>query len=213
MGRMLFSRSKDNPMSFLPSLPRRTNLSDVMKAFPLAWEQMLDFHDVVLRGESPLSIGERELIAAYVSALNQCHFCYNAHRVYSESYGYAPEVCPAIIDDLASAPIDGRLRPVLAYAGKLTLHPAQVSDADIAAILAAGWDERAVADANKVTALFNYMNRVILGMGVDDFEDYYGRRLAAVRAQPIAERIAANTADIGSQHYRKFGVQLGLVAA
>ena len=200
-------------MSFLPSLPRRTNLTDVMKAFPLAWEPMLDFHDVVLRGESPLSIGERELIAAYVSALNQCHFCYNAHRVYAESYGYAPEVCPALIDDLASAPIDDRLRPVLAYAGKLTLNPAQVTDADIAAILAAGWDERAVADANKVTALFNYMNRVILGMGVDDFEDYYGRRLAAVREQPIEQRRAANIADIGSQHYHKFGVQLGLVAA
>lgn len=199
-------------MSFLPSLPRRTHLSDVMKTFPLAWEPLLDFHDVVLRGESPLSIGERELIAAYVSALNQCHFCYNAHRVYAESYGFAPEVCPALIDDFASAPIADRLRPVLAYAGKLTLTPAQVAAADVDAILAAGWDERSVADANKVTALFNYMNRVILGMGVDDFEDYYGRRLAAVRAVPLTQREAANQADLNTRHYRSFGVQAGVIA-
>ncbi|GAK32205.1 alkyl hydroperoxide reductase AhpD [Iodidimonas nitroreducens] len=199
-------------MSFLPSLPRKTNLSDVIKGFPVAWEPLFDFHDVVLRGESPLSIGERELIAAYVSGLNHCHFCYNAHRVYAESYGFAPDVTPALLDDLATAPIDDALRPILAYAGKLTIRPSDVTAADVAAILDAGWDETAVADTNKVAALFNYMNRVILGMGVDDFNDFYARRLEAVRAQPIEERKAANQKDLNTRHYRGYGVQLGVIS-
>ena len=35
--------------------------------------------EVLLRGPSTLTRGERELIAAYVSALNECTFCYTSH--------------------------------------------------------------------------------------------------------------------------------------
>jgi AhpD family alkylhydroperoxidase len=35
--------------------------------------------ETLLRGESPLTSGERELIAAYVSHLNNCHFCHTSH--------------------------------------------------------------------------------------------------------------------------------------
>lgn len=199
-------------MSFLPSLPRRTHLSDAMKAFPLAWEPLLDFHDVVLRGESPLSIGERELIAAFVSGLNQCRFCYNAHQVYAEMYGNSPDLFPAVALDLDTAPVDNSLRCVLAYCGKLTLQPVSVTATDVAAILDHGWEERAVADANKVASLFNYMNRVILGLGIDPFDDFYRRRLDKVRAQPIEQRLAANQSDLNTRHYRSFGIQVGLIA-
>nr|BFE85241.1 hypothetical protein GCM10020093_078420 [Planobispora longispora] len=39
--------------------------------------------DVLLRGENSLSRGERELIAAYVSALNRCRFCYFTHAAFA----------------------------------------------------------------------------------------------------------------------------------
>ena len=50
-----------------PSLPNPPDLSDVFLKFPRGARAIAELHDIVLRGESPLSIGEREMIAAHVS--------------------------------------------------------------------------------------------------------------------------------------------------
>ncbi len=200
-------------MGFLPSLPERTNLADVLKAFPKGWAPLLVAHDDILRGPSPLSIAERELIAAYVSGLNGCRFCTNAHTVYAESYGMPESVVEACLHDLDGAPIDERLKPILRYAGKLTKAPETVDKTDVEAILAAGWSEEVVADTAMVVALFNFMNRIVMGHGVDAFADYYAKRLAMARARPLDERRTANERDLGSSHYQDYGRMLGLLSA
>ncbi len=200
-------------MGFLPSLPERTNLADVLKAFPKGWAPLLVAHDDILRGPSPLSIAERELIAAYVSGLNGCRFCTNAHTVYAESYGMPEGVVEACLHDLDGAPIDERLKPILRYAGKLTKAPETVDKTDVEAILAAGWLEEAVADTAMVVALFNFMNRIVMGHGVDAFADYYAKRLTMARARPLDERRTANERDLGSSHYQDYGRMLGLLPA
>src|SRR6266498_924995 len=53
------------------------------------------------------------------------------------------------------------------YARKLTRTPAAVSEADVAALRRAGLDDRAIVDANQVVAYFNYVNRVVEGLGVE----------------------------------------------
>ena len=131
-------------MGFFPSLPEETNLSDLFKAFPGGAEHLFQHHDVLLRGPSPLTIGERELIAAYVSALNGCEFCFNAHRVYAETYGFEPEVFDGLLDDLESSRVPDNLKPILAYAGKLTQNQKGVEQSEVSAILDAGWSEQAV---------------------------------------------------------------------
>lgn len=199
-------------MGYLSSLPQRTNLADVLKRFPKGWAPLLEAHDVILRGESPLTIGERELIAAYVSALNRCRFCTNAHTAYAEDYGMPEGVVEALLEDIGHAPVDARLKPILRYAGKLTRAPETLEEADVQAILDAGWPEEAVADTAAVTALFNFMNRIVMGHGVDAFSDYYARRLSQARAKPIEERRAANKKDLGSDHYVGYGRMLGIVA-
>ena len=198
-------------MPFLPKLPKKTNLADVIKAFPKGWEDMLDYHDVILRGDSAFTIAERELISAYVSGLNNCRFCLNAHTVYAESYGVEEGVVAALLDDPQSAPVDAKMRPVLAYVHKLTLSPPSIEKADVTAMLDAGWTEDAVSDANIITALYNFMNRVIIGMGVAPFDDFYGRRLQAVRQKPLSERQQANQTDLNTQTYRAYGASLGVV--
>ena len=198
-------------MGFLPSLPERTNLADVLKRFAKGWAPLLEAHDEILRGPSPLSIAERELIAAVVSALNGCRFCTNAHTVYAEAYGLPEGVVEACVRDLDTAPVDARMKPVLRYAAKLTKAPETVEKADVDAILAAGWPEEAVADAAMVVALFNFMNRIVMGHGVDAFADHYARRLEAVRARPLAERAADNARHIGSTHYQDYGRMIGIL--
>src|SRR5439155_8589721 len=62
-------------MSFLRSLPPEAGLLQVFQAVPEAARPLLEYHEVLLRGESPFSAAERELIAAYVSGLNSCNYC------------------------------------------------------------------------------------------------------------------------------------------
>ena len=60
-------------MSYLKSLPAETTLLQVFQAYPGPARHLLAFHELVLRGESPFTPGERELIAAYVSIFDSDH--------------------------------------------------------------------------------------------------------------------------------------------
>lgn len=153
-------------MARFPSLPETPHLSDVFRAFPVGVPALLEYHDALLRGDSPLSVAERELIAAYVSGLNACSFCFGAHTLIAEVHGVAPTLLEGLVDDPAAAGVEPRLLPVLAYVRKLTETPSRVGDADAEAVYAAGWDERALHDAVAVCALFNFMNRIVEGTGV-----------------------------------------------
>jgi len=59
-------------MAYLQSLPVVVVLLDVFRAYPETARPLLDYHRALMRGPSPLSVADRELIAAYVSGLNAC---------------------------------------------------------------------------------------------------------------------------------------------
>ncbi|MFJ7219506.1 carboxymuconolactone decarboxylase family protein [Amycolatopsis sp. NPDC098790] len=168
-------------MSYLKSLPTDTTLLQVFQAYPETARPLLDFHELVLRAPGPFTPGERELIAAYVSGTNGCGYCHGVHTVTAEAFGLAKGVLEAALADLGSAPVDERMKPVLAFVGKLTRTPARMTDADADAVLAAGWDESALHSAVLVCALFNFMNRMVEGLGIRADETYAvtsGTRLA-----------------------------------
>ena len=184
-------------MKLFPSLPETPHLADVYKAFPQHVRPLLEYHDLLLRGESPLSVAERELIAAYVSGLNACSFCYGAHVIYAEVFGIEEGVLDALIADIDSAPVDPKLKPLLKYVAKLKTLPPKLTAADAQAVYDAGWSERALFDAIQVAALFNYMNRIIEGAGVTF--DY------AANPPSEEEREARKT-----RKYSDFGKMIGI---
>lgn len=170
-------------MSYLSSLPDDAVLMDVFKLHPETSRPLLDYHEVVMRGPSPFSVAERELIAAYVSGVNSCGYCHGVHTVTAEACGIEAGVAPAAVADLDAAPVPDRMRPVLRYVGKLTRSPAAVTRADAEEVLAAGWDEDALHSAVMVCALFNFMNRMVEGHGITAGADYFatsGQRLKEV---------------------------------
>jgi uncharacterized peroxidase-related enzyme len=128
-----------------------------------------------------VSVAERELIAAYVSGLNACSYCYGVHQTAAETFGVGQQTLTALLDGLETAPVENPLRELLRYVGKLTTTPARVTPSDTEAVLDAGWEEQALHDAVSVCALFNLMNRFVTGLGVTTDEGYAGlsgRRLA-----------------------------------
>ncbi|NET40383.1 MAG: peroxidase-related enzyme [Cyanothece sp. SIO1E1] len=140
---------------------------DIFQANPNRYSALAQFIQTVMRGESAFSPGERELIAAYVSGLNACQYCYGSHQAIATDLGIDPQLLEAVLQDLATAPIDARLRPVLALVQKLTLTPGKVTQADIDAVTQAGWQARAIQDAIEVCALFSLMNRIVDGYGLE----------------------------------------------
>ena len=153
-------------MSFLKSLPADAGLLEIFRAFPEAARPLLEYQEVLLRGESPFSAAERELIAAYVSGLNNCNYCRAVHSQTAVALGINADA----IANIFSGPgfeqvrngtnpsdwrIDVRMRPVLTFVRKLTLSPAKITASDADAIFAAGWNERALHDAVAICALMN----------------------------------------------------------
>lgn len=160
-------------MTYLKSLPEDAALLAVFQAHPETARPLMDFHELIMRRPSAFTDGERELIAAYVSGVNACGYCHGVHTKTAEAFGLAPGVLEAALSDLDSAPIDDKLRPVLRYVGKLTATPSKMTPGDAEAVFAAGWDEQALYDAVMVCALFNFMNRMVDGLGVAADESYF----------------------------------------
>lgn len=151
--------------SKFPSLPNPPDLSDVFLKFSHGARPLLQLHDIVLRGDSPLSPGEREMIAAHVSGTNACDYCYGAHSSIASAFGIDKTVFDEMQNDLSTANVPDKLKPILAYAAKLTTTPSRVTASDAQTVYDAGWDERALYDAVTVCALFNFMNRLVEGTG------------------------------------------------
>jgi uncharacterized peroxidase-related enzyme len=167
-------------VTYLKSLPEDAVLLDVFRRHPEYSRPLIDYHELVMRGPSPFTAGERELIAAYVSGVNACGYCHGVHTATAEAFGVPEGLLTAALADLDGAPVDDKLRPVLRYVGKLTATPAKLTQADADAVFAAGWDEQALYDAVLVCALFNFMNRMVDGLGVKADESYFatsGNRL------------------------------------
>jgi len=154
-------------MSFLRSLPPDAGMLQVWQAFPAAARPLIEYHQVLLRGESPFSAAERELIAAYVSGLNNCKYCRAVHSQAAVALGIRAEVMENVTANAASADVDLRMRPVLAFARKLTLSPGDITAADAESVFAAGWDDRALHDTVAICGLYNLMNRLVNGLGAE----------------------------------------------
>lgn len=153
-------------MPVFPSIEGEPALDKVFRRFPHTVMPLLEYHDRLLRDASPLTVAERELIAAYVSGLNACTYCHGAHVVAARAFGIDPDLFEGILADLETSAVDDKLKPLLAYVAKLTRTPAMMAEADAERVYAAGWDEQALFDAISVCALFNFMNRIVEGSGI-----------------------------------------------
>ncbi|MGH7727251.1 MAG: carboxymuconolactone decarboxylase family protein [Vulcanimicrobiaceae bacterium] len=112
-----------------------------------------------MRGPSAWSIGDRELMAAFVSRVNACEYCVGAHTaVATRAYNDGPKVAAALADS-DTAPIGEPLRSTLRLLAKLTREQVIGAD-DVRAALAAGASPAQIEDALAVAFAFNTLNRL-----------------------------------------------------
>ncbi|MGH3191469.1 MAG: carboxymuconolactone decarboxylase family protein [Streptosporangiaceae bacterium] len=125
-----------------------------------------EFTHEAMRGPSAWSVGDRELMAAYVSQVNESAFCIGAHSATArQAYQDGPKVA-AVLADVESAPVEDGLRATLRMLGKLT-REGEVGAEDMRHVLSAGVSRQQVEDALAVCAAFNTTGRLADAFGFE----------------------------------------------
>jgi len=150
---------------------RVANVFQVESANPAAMRAHLGFYMAIMYGKSGLSRRQREMIATTVSAANRCTYCTTHHSEALSKYLKDDDAIRALKTDYAMAPIGPREKAMLAYAVKVTKTPAAVNDADVAKLKEAGLSDADILDLTLVASYFNFVNRLVLSLGVELEED------------------------------------------
>ena len=123
-----------------------------------------EFTHEAMRGPSEWSVGDRELMAAFVSKINESAFCIGAHTATAVGASHDDARVTAVLSDLETAPIEEPLKATLRMLGKLTREHAVTAD-DMRAVLAAGVTRQQIEDALAVSCAFNITNRLADAFG------------------------------------------------
>lgn len=178
-------------MPFFPSLPPDAGVRHIVSLNPAAGRALIEFHEAALRSASGLTARDKELIAAYVSGLNACQYCYGVHSETAKAFGIDASLLEQLLADIESASVESRLKPILLYARKLTLEPARMTQADADSVFASGWSESELHDAVLTICLFNFMNRLLEGHGVKGNSALYQARGQALHDDGYAPLLRA----------------------
>ncbi|GIH94551.1 carboxymuconolactone decarboxylase family protein [Planobispora siamensis] len=122
--------------------------------------------EVLLRGESTLTRGERELIAAYVSGLNECRFCCSSHSAFAAAQlPEGMELVEQTLADPAGAPIPEKIKALLAIAGAVQRSGRAVTEDLIVDARREGATDIEIHDTVLIAAAFCMFNRYVDGLG------------------------------------------------
>ena len=138
-----------------------------------------DLAEVLLRGPSTLTPGERELIATYVSSQNDCFFCQSIHgAVAAYHLGGDEKLVVDVKQNYQGAEVSSKLKALLAIAGKVQQSGKQVTVEDIAGARQEGATDLDIHDTVLIAAAFCMYNRYVDGLATwqpDDPDMYRAR--------------------------------------
>lgn len=133
---------------------------------------LLELAETLLRKPSTMSAGERELIASYVSHLNECQYCTRSHSAAATQYlDQNAQLVEQVKAHPETAPISAKLKALLKIAGKVQKDARTVSTADVEAAKAVGASEVEIHDTVLIAAAFCMYNRYVDGLATWAPED------------------------------------------
>lgn len=168
------------PMTFRPETARPLN----------------DLVDVLLRGPNTLTPADRELIAAFVSARNDCRYCQTIHGAVAAYHLAGDEaLVVAVKHDPDAAAIPDKLKALLAVAGKVAEGGTHVTTGDIERARQAGATDLEIHDTVLIAAAFCMFNRYVDGLATwaPDDPAFYRARAAIVAEHGYAGSVARAT--------------------
>ncbi len=150
-------------------IEKRGKISNILKVHSLnpdALSNHLDLYMTIMFGKSGLSRAEREAIAVVVSANNDCAYCVHHHAEALRQYIKDEEILSMLMTADGLETLEPRLSNIVRHAEKLTTAPGAMTESDLDELRVVGLDDRDILDLSLITAYFNFVNRLALGLGV-----------------------------------------------
>jgi uncharacterized peroxidase-related enzyme len=161
-----------------PDLPGVTGLLNYRQDTALPIRQLTQ---TLLRGESTLTEGERELIATVVSQGNQCKFCTAAHTAAADALLGEKETAEMVKNDPANAPVSEKMKNLLEVARRVQADARTVSPELVADAKAAGATDMELHDTVLIAGLFCLYNKYVDGLAsVTPTDPAFYERLASI---------------------------------
>ncbi|WP_326557798.1 carboxymuconolactone decarboxylase family protein [Micromonospora sp. NBC_01796] len=138
-----------------------------MRYRPETAKPLNELAEVLLRqGSDTFTTGERELVAAYVSGLNDCDFCCSSHSAFAaRQLDEGMTLVDQVRADLDSAPVSAKLRALLRIAGAVQNSGRKVTPDLVEAARAEGATDLEIHDTVLIAAAFCMFNRYVDGLG------------------------------------------------
>ncbi|MEV0775567.1 carboxymuconolactone decarboxylase family protein [Streptomyces sp. NPDC050433] len=143
-------------------------ISGLMRNRPDTAAPLNQLAEVMLRGPLTLSRGERELIAAYTSDLNETPFCAGSHSAFAAAQlegGH--DLVKAVLHDIDEAPVTPKLRALLRIAGEVRGEVKVLPPEVVAAAREEGASDEEIHDTVLIAASFCLFNRYVTCLDTD----------------------------------------------
>ncbi|GAA2848995.1 carboxymuconolactone decarboxylase [Actinoplanes cyaneus] len=157
-------------------------IQGLLKYRPETAAPLMALAETLLRGPNSLTPGERELIAAHVSALNECDFCRDSHA--AAAAAQLPEgmaLVEQVRADPSSAPVAAKLRALLRIAEAVRRDGRDVTESLVADARSVGATDPEIHDTVLIAAAFAMFNRYVDGLGTRTPDDPRAYELSAKR--------------------------------
>jgi uncharacterized peroxidase-related enzyme len=172
----------------MPHIQLPEGLPGIVSGFafrPETAKPMRELAEVLLRGPSSLSSGEREMIATLVSTRNDCYFCQSSHRAAAAHHlGGNYELVDSVRADYTNAPVSAKLKALFAIAAAVQEGGKKVTPEQIANARTEGATDLEIHDTVLIAAAFSMFNRYVDGLATftptdEKLYDAMGARMAA----------------------------------
>jgi uncharacterized peroxidase-related enzyme len=178
------------------NLPKELpGISAVFAFRPETAKPMRELAHILLHEPNSLTPAERELIATYVSSLNDCYFCQTSHGAAAASHLGESNTVKLVKTGFETAPISEKLKRLLVIAGKVQQGGKHVTAQDVEAARTLGATDKEIHDTVLIAAAFCMYNRYVDGLGTwqpydDSMYEQMGKHLATEGYRTPSRRLA-----------------------
>lgn len=163
--------------TLLPMFQTVPKIFEVQSIRPDLLEPLVDYVNRLMIETYALPRSTKELIAAYVSKLNACAYCVDAHSAMAMAQGFTKDEVKTILEDIDNTHlINNKTKKLLRLAETVTLHSYKMHEGRIQELQDEGLTEEELFEAIAVASLFNFLDRMADGLGapVEGFQDMMG---------------------------------------